>query len=287
MQTLPSLQLGGVPPVQMPLWQVSFPLHTVPSAHEVPFETGVFTQPSTALQVSVVQGFASLQLRGEPAVHVPPWQVSFPLHTVPSAHEVPFGTTEFWHTPALQMSVVHGLASLQSAGTLHGWQPAIGVWTQPLSALHESRVHALPSSQLRVVPAVQTPTWHVSAPLHTVPSAHDVPFGTAVWTHPRAASQLSVVQTLPSLQLSGVPAVHVPFWQVSLPLQTVPSAHELPFRTGVFRQPSTGSQLSVVQTLPSLQLSGVPAVHVPFWQVSVPLQTVPSAHDVPFATAAF
>jgi hypothetical protein len=76
--------------------------------------------------------------------------------------------------------------------------------------LHESIVHAFPSLQLSVVPAVHTPTWHVSAPLHTVPSAHDVPLATAALTQPRATSQLSVVQTFPSLQLSGVPAVHTP-----------------------------------------------------------------------------
>jgi hypothetical protein len=285
--TLPSLQLGGVPAVQTPLWQVSFPLHTVPSAQDVPFATAVFTQPVSALHVSVVHAFASLQLSGVPAVQEPFWHVSAPLQTVPSAQEVPFATTGFWHTPALQTSLVQGFPSLQSAGTLHDWQPAIGVWTQPLSALHESIVHAFPSLQLSVVPAVHTPTWHVSAPLHTVPSAHDVPLATAALTQPRATSQLSVVQTFPSLQLSGVPAVHTPLWHVSLPLHTVPSAHELPFATAVFWQPVTGLQLSVVQTLPSLQLSGVPAVHVPFWQVSTPLHTVPSAHDVPFATAAF
>jgi hypothetical protein len=68
---------------------------------------------------------------------------------------------------------------------------------------------------------------------------------------------------LPSLQLSAVPAVHVPPWQVSPPLQTLPSLHEVPFSTGVLAQPVTGSQLSVVQTLPSLQLSGVPAPQAP------------------------
>ena len=31
----------------------------------------------------------------------------------------------------------------------------------------------------------------------------------------------------------------------------------------VDKQPVTGSQLSVVQTLPSLQVGGVPGVHVP------------------------
>ena len=46
-------------------------------------------------------------------------------------------------------------------------------------------------------------------------------------------------------------------------------------------------QESVVHALPSLQLSGVPAVHVPLWQVSFPLHTVASAHEVPFVTTLF
>jgi hypothetical protein len=86
---------------------------------------------------------------------------------------------------------------------------------------------------------------------------------TGLVAHPKTGSQLSVVQTLPSSQLSAVPAVHVPAWHVSLPLQTSPSRHGVPLTTGLLWQPVTGSQLSVVQTLPSSQLSGVPAVHVP------------------------
>jgi hypothetical protein len=90
-----------------------------------------------------------------------------------------------------------------------------------------------------------------------------VPFSTGVLAQPLTALQLSVVQTLLSLQLRAVPAVHVPPWQVSSPLQTVLSAHDEPFGTAVFWQPVAGLQLSVVQTLPSLQLSGVPAAHTP------------------------
>jgi hypothetical protein len=75
--------------------------------------------------------------------------------------------------------------------------------------------------------------------------------------------QESVVQTLPSLHVSGVPLVHNPAWQVSSPLQTLPSAHDEPFGTGVVRQPAMGSQESAVHTLPSLQLGGLPAVQVP------------------------
>jgi hypothetical protein len=104
---------------------------------------------------------------------------------------------------------------------------------------------------------------------------------TFVLTQPVVVLQVSVVQTLESLQLSGVPFVHVPLWQVSAPLQTLPSLHEAPLATGVCTQPVLALHVSMVQTLESLQLSGVPAVQVPLWHVSVPLHTVLSAHDVP------
>jgi hypothetical protein len=72
-----------------------------------------------------------------------------------------------------------------------------------------------------------------------------------------------VVQALPSLHVSGVPAVQVPLWHVSVPVHTLASLHVVPFRTGVFTQPDAGLQLSVVHTLLSLQLSGEPAVQTP------------------------
>jgi hypothetical protein len=150
--------------------------------------------------------------------------------------------------------------------------------------LQLSEVQTLLSLQLSGVPAVQVPLWQVSAPLHTVLSGQAVPFVTATFWQPVVALQLSVVHTLLSLQLSGVPAVHVPFWQVSEPLQTVASRQGVPFRRGVLLHPKSGSQESVVQTLLSLQLSAVPAVQVPVWHTSAPLQALPSEHDVPLAT---
>jgi hypothetical protein len=229
-QALPSSQLGGVPAVQVPAWQVSAPLQTVASAHEVPFATATCWQPRTGSQLSVVQTLPSLQFGGVPAVQLPLWQVSAPLQTVASAHDVPFATGGFW---------------------------------QPATGSQLSLVHGLPSVQLGAVPGVHVPDWQVSAPLQTLASAHDVPFVTLACWQPATGSQLSVVHGLPSLQLRAVPAVQMPAWQVSAPLQTVPSAHDVPFRSAVCVQPKIASQASVVQELPSLQLSGAPAVQVP------------------------
>jgi len=229
-QGLPSLQTSGVPALHVPLRQVSSPLHTVPSAHDEPFATGVFTQPVAGAQLSAVQTLLSLQLSAVPAVQVPVWQVSAPLQALPSGHAVPLATA---------------------------------VWVQPVVALQPSVVQALLSLQLSAVPAVHTPLRQVSSPLQTVLSAQDEPFDTAVLTQPVAGLQLSAVQALLSLQLRAVPAVQVPLWQVSAPLQRLESEHDVPLVTAVKTQPVAGLHESVVQTLESLQVRAVPAVQTP------------------------
>jgi hypothetical protein len=54
---------------------------------------------------------------------------------------------------------------------------------------------------------------------------------------------------------------HARFAQMSLIVQASPSLHGEVFAT--LLQPDIGSQLSVVQTFPSSQPSGVPDRHVP------------------------
>jgi hypothetical protein len=117
----------------------------------------VKTQPEAGLQESFVQTFESLQVRGVPAVHAPLWQVSAPLQALPSLQAVPLATVGFEHTPEVHTSEVHGLPSAQLAPVLQDWQPPIGVFVHPLTALQESVVQALPSLQLSAVPAVQVP----------------------------------------------------------------------------------------------------------------------------------
>jgi hypothetical protein len=126
-----------------------------------------------------------------------------------------------------------------------------------------SVVHASPSSQSSGAPAAHAPLWQVSLPLQTFPSAHAVPSLTGVLVQPKTGSQVSVVQTLLSLHEGGLPAVQAPLWHVSLPLQTSPSGQGVPFTTGLTWQPATALHESVVHTLPSSQVSGVPAAQVP------------------------
>jgi len=152
---------------------------------------------------------------------------------------------------------------LQTLPSLHEVLLATATVWQPVDGLQVSVVQALPSLQLRAAPGVHVPPWQVSAPLHWSPSLHAVPLVTGTVWHPVAASQLSTVQALPSLQVRADPAVHVPLWQVSEPLQTFASLQDVPLATGTVSHPMAGSQLSVVQTFPSLQVRAAPAVHMP------------------------
>src|SRR5207249_1692803 len=116
-------------------------------------------------------------------------------------------------------------------------------------------------------------------------SLHELPLGSAACWQPAIESQVSVVQGLLSLQLSGVPVVHVPARQVSAPLHALPSGQAVPSTTGACWQPRSVSQASVVHGLLSLQSSGVLPPQTPPRQVSSLLQALPSLHEVPSAKA--
>jgi hypothetical protein len=84
--------------------------------------------------------------------------------------------------------------------------------------------------------------------VHTLPSLQG--FTLFVWEHPVAGSHESVVQTLPSLQFTGVPE-HTPFAHVSAVVQALPSLQvAVPF---VWTQLPAGLHVSSVQGLPSSQ----------------------------------
>ena len=99
----------------------------------------------------------------------------------------------------------------------------------------------------------------------------------AVWMHwPPGLLQASVVHGLLSLQDLALPGLQLPFEHVSPTVQASLSEHE-PFTFG-FLQPCCGSQVSLVQTLPSLHLAveGVPE-QVPPEQVSLTVQGTKSS----------
>jgi hypothetical protein len=107
-QGLPSSQLGGAPPLQVPLSQVSLVVQTFPSSHG--FALFVKTQPVAGLQLSSVQLLRSSQIVGAPLRQLPPLQVSRVVQGLPSSHEA---WLLVWMQPTAgsQTSSVHGLLS--------------------------------------------------------------------------------------------------------------------------------------------------------------------------------
>jgi hypothetical protein len=94
-----------------------------------------------------------------------------------------------------------------------------------------STVHALPSSTFTGVPGVHEPVWQVSEPLHWSPSEQGAPSGFVGLVHcPVEASQVPASwHASIALQVTGAPGLQEPAWQVSEPLQALPSPHEVPF----------------------------------------------------------
>jgi hypothetical protein len=115
-QGLASSQDTGAPATHCPAAQASPDVQESPSLHAVPSTTAAWTQPTSGLQLSAVQGFESSQLGGVPAEQTPaPSQVSRPLQALPSLHEIPAATAAWTQpTSGLQLSIVQGLESLQS-----------------------------------------------------------------------------------------------------------------------------------------------------------------------------
>ena len=89
--------------------------------------------------------------------------------------------------------------------------------------------------------------------LHASPSGQ---LTDSVFWQPDPVLQLSVVQALPSSQFVAGPPLQLPLEQVSWLVQALPSLHGFEF--GVLLQPLLVEQESVVQGLPSPQLTGDP-----------------------------
>ena len=252
----PSSNTGGVPGVQAPLaLQASLPLQTLPSAQDVPVETGVCVTPLTESQASVVHGLPSSVVSGVPGIQEPdPLHVSAPLQILASAQDVPASTA---------------------------------LCVTPLTESQLSEVQGLPSSNVGGVPRTQVPpALQVSLPLQALPSEQGVPTATGLCATPVTGSQLSAVQGFWSSIVNGVPGIQDPdALQVSLPLQTLLSAQDVPAATGVCVTPVPGLQLSAVQGFPSSRMGAVPGLHEPLeLHVSLPLHALPSVQDVPEAS---
>jgi hypothetical protein len=264
-----------------------------------PLASAVKAHPVVGLQLSAVHGLPSLQTSGFPGWQVPSEsQVSAPLQTLPSEQEVPKATGLWKQAPLAQPSAVQTLPSSQLGGVVAPHEPfeqtaglqkspeqevpfaAFALWTQPVPVWQLSTVQMLPSSQLGAVPAVQVPFWQAAGAHGS--AEHEMPLATLTKEHPVTGSQLSAVHGLWSSQTIAPIAVHCPLMShMPMVAQAFCGVHMAPISAACW-QPIVASQLSLVHALLSLQLSGAPGWQMPEpLQVSWPLQTVLSSHEVP------
>jgi hypothetical protein len=128
-----SLQVVAAPGTQLPPAQASPVVHAFPSLQATVLF--VCVQPVAGLHPSVVQTFASLQLRDPAPEQVPPAHVSPVVQAFPSLHD-----------------------------------RVLFVCTHPLAGLHVSSVHTFPSLQFGAAPPTHDPAAHVSPVVHAFPS---------------------------------------------------------------------------------------------------------------------
>jgi hypothetical protein len=225
-QGLLSLHTLAAPP-HAPLLQASPVVHGLPSSHAAVLLANT-QAPVATLQLSLVQGLPSLHSLGEPA-HAPALQASAVVQALPSSQALVLAAKAQAPVATLQLSVVHGLPSLQVL---------LGPATQALALQASATVQALPSASHGAL--------------------------LALWMQPSLASQISSVHALPSSQAATAPALHVPAWQLSPTVQTLASAsHVLPCSgAGSNTQPPLAlSHESAVHGLPSAHTLAAPATH--------------------------
>jgi hypothetical protein len=300
---LPSSQLGGVPALQLPFWQAAGAHGSF--EHGVPVATLTNEQPVCASHESAVHGLLSLHTMAPCATHAPVMShMPLDAQALVGTQELPVRAMCWQPCTASQLSEVQVLLSLQFSAAPGRQLPVAlqvswplqrslssqalpaarlvcehGSWPTGVEDAQLSFVHGLLSLQLGAMPPTQPPTpLQVSTPLQALPSEHSVPMARLVNTQPLAELQLSAVQALPSLHTRGVPAWQLPLAaQISLPLQASPSEQERP-ATPVWTHPVAATQLSSVQTLLSLQTTGVAPAHTPPPQTSPLVQAFPSSH---------
>ncbi len=236
-------------PLQTPAVQKSAVVHGLSSLQVAPSGVRTWVHWPFASQLSVVQGIESLQSLSCPPLQAPALQVA----------------------PSRQGSV-----NAQTAPSVNGIQLQLPVFT-----LHRSWVHGFPSSQL-LAEGWQTPAAQRETPAQgPTPGAQTVPPGKG-WCKqlPLPGSQLSWVQGLLSLQLLSIPW-QFPALQPSGPVQGLPSSQGEPSPMAAWPHwPLTGSQVSLVQTLPSLQ-DFSPPMQAPPPHMSHSVQALPSSQGEP------
>src|SRR2546430_7845358 len=124
-----------------------------------------------------------------------------------------------------------------------------------------------------------TPLWH-TWPGKSSPVEHRTPWDVGRCRTPVSGSQLSALHGLPSSTTGTGPFTHTPEpLQVSAPLQAFPSPQLAPAGLGTTCHPAAGSHTAWWHVPPAASTGGaggVPGVQTACWQVSLPVQALPS-----------
>ena len=288
LQPLPSSQMIFLPALHLLAAQMS-PLVQASLSSQLTVFAALTQPPTITLQLSSVHKLLSSQFFGLPVVHAPPAQVSPTVQTLPSSH----GSLELVNTQPLSVSQllsVHGLPSSQMIFSVPAHTPlaqksfleqatpssqgnALSVCLQPVMASQSSVVHNVPSSQLVAVPGKQMPPAHKSGTVQALLSLHGATL--FVKMQPFLASQVSSVQTLPSLQTMSAPGMQTAAPQVSPLVQALPSSQGAVLFSVL--QPPAASQVSVVHGLPSSQGLALSGLQKPLLQMSPSVQLLKSS----------
>jgi hypothetical protein len=191
-----AVQVTGLDPVHVPLWQESVWVQALPSLQEVPsFAFGFEHMPVDVSQVPATWHWSRAeQVTGLDPVHVPLWQESVWVQALPSLQAVPLVALGFEHMP-VDVSQVPATWHWSRAVHVTGLAPVhvplthVSVWVQALPSLQEVPSFAFGFEHTPVDVSQVPATWQESDAVHT----------TGVFTQTPLALHASVVHGLPSL----------------------------------------------------------------------------------------
>jgi hypothetical protein len=168
----------------------------------------------------------------------------------------------FWQAPTLAQSPLGSVPFVANAVL------------QPLPVHILTVQGALTGGQTTVVPPPQTPPVQVVPVVHESPSSHDAPSATPTNVQPDAGTHDTCSHGLPGAgQLTAMPPVQLPPWQVMPVVHASPSEHVVASATLDATQPLAGLHAIVWQGFVDVgHWIITPPPHVP------PVQVVPTVH---------
>jgi hypothetical protein len=162
---------------------------------------------------------------------------------------------------------------------------AFGFEQVPLAGLQAPATWQVSDAVQTTGAPVQAPAWQLSPVVQALLSLQTVPFGADGFEHaPVVGLQVpGVWHTSGALQRTGWPMVHRPPTQMSLVVQALLSLQVRPSGAFGFEQaPEAGSQTPATwHWSRATQVFGDPPTQVPWTQVSMVVQALPSLQVVP------